>query len=165
MARSRKNRNPNQQALPGMEHLSHPGAQVLANNPDGHFFHYGPDQYSHDARIGFALDDGPNHEYDPKYPNEGRPRNSVTVAHMDWNAGPKREPGPVHQGEIGDVYTHPAYRRQGMASALWNVSRQMLPYTKPTHSPERTRAGDAWARAVGGRRPPLDPVTYNPLMD
>ena len=165
MASSRRNLNPNQQALPGMELLSHPGAQVLADHQHGHFTHSGPNRWSQGASIRFVVDDGPNHEYDPKYPNEGRPRNYATVGRMGWNAGPKREPGPVNRGEIEDIHVHSAYRRQGIASALYNVSRQMLPYVKPTHSPERTHAGDAWARAVGGRLPNLDEVHYNPLAD
>lgn len=167
--RSRKNMNPNQMALPGMEELSHPGAKALAEEPTGMFFHHGPDKYDNRANITFAVDNGPNASYDPRYPSEGRPRDYIGVGHMAWNAGPAyKHPlgaGQIRKGEIEDLHVDSAYRRKGIAAAMFNVSRQMLPYMKPTHSPERTRAGDSWARAVGGRLPKLNAAEYNPLMD
>lgn len=48
-------------------------------------------------------------------------------------------------------------QRRGVATALWNEAHrlagevQRIP--KPKHSPDRTNAGDAWARSVGGRLP------------
>lgn len=54
--------------------------------------------------------------------------------------------------EITLVWTARAHRRQGIARALFeHAKRQGF---DPQHSPHRTRAGDAWAHAVGGEVPP-----------
>lgn len=60
-------------------------------------------------------------------------------------------------GEIRGVYTEPAHQRQGIASSLYQQSQEVASTTRgvpaPRHSVDRTEAGDAWARSVGGRRP------------
>lgn len=70
------------------------------------------------------------------------------IASMSWH----------HQtGEIKGVYTEPEHQRQGHASALWQQGHAIAAETrgvpKPRHSAFRTAAGDAWSKAVGGRRP------------
>lgn len=58
---------------------------------------------------------------------------------------------------IREVDVHPNFRRQGVATSLWNEGHRlasenaMIP--APKHSSDRTTAGDAWARSVGGRLP------------
>lgn len=55
-------------------------------------------------------------------------------------------------GEIRGVYTAPQFQRHGVASALYQDAQQRGVST-PRHSADRTTAGDAWARSVGGRLP------------
>lgn len=60
------------------------------------------------------------------------------------------------KGEVNAVETHPKYRRQGLAKKLWDIANtnaeQGAP--APVHSGTRTRAGEAWAKKVGGEVPP-----------
>lgn len=71
------------------------------------------------------------------------------VASMSWH----------HQtGEIKGVYTAKEHQRQGIASSLYQEGSRLAGATRgvpqPKHSPDRTTAGEAWARSVGGRVPP-----------
>jgi hypothetical protein len=63
-----------------------------------------------------------------------------------------------HEGKVLAVETHPKQRRQGLATKLWNEVQQHSQETpgvpEPKHSPTRTRAGEAWAKKVGGEVPP-----------
>jgi len=49
------------------------------------------------------------------------------------------------------------HQRQGIATALWEHGQSLAAENPkipaPKHSSDRTRAGDAWARSVGGRLP------------
>jgi hypothetical protein len=70
------------------------------------------------------------------------------IASMSWH----------HKtGEIKGIYTSPQFQRQGVASSMWQEGHRLAEGTRgvpaPKHSPQRTTAGDAWARAVGGRLP------------
>jgi hypothetical protein len=60
-------------------------------------------------------------------------------------------------GEIKGVATEPEHRRQGLASRLYQEGQTLAGTTRgvpmPRHSEQRTTAGDAWARSVGGRLP------------
>jgi GNAT superfamily N-acetyltransferase len=60
-------------------------------------------------------------------------------------------------GEIRGVYTEKEHQRQGIATALHSEAGQIAESTrgvpKPKHSADRTTAGDAWAKAVGGTLP------------
>jgi predicted GNAT family acetyltransferase len=60
-------------------------------------------------------------------------------------------------GEVQGVYTHSDYQRQGHATRVWQESHRIAAetrgVTKPRHSAQRTRSGEAWSKAVGGRRP------------
>jgi hypothetical protein len=55
-----------------------------------------------------------------------------------------------------DVYD-PNNTRKGIATAMWEhghrLAEENARIPKPKHSSDRTREGDAWARAVGGRLP------------
>jgi hypothetical protein len=48
-------------------------------------------------------------------------------------------------------------QRRGVATALWNeghrLAGEVQRIPQPKHSADRTNAGDAWARSVGGRLP------------
>lgn len=90
----------------------------------------------------------------------------ATPQERDTYTGSSLDPGtrPVgsiswhHKtGEIKGVYTAKEHQRQGVASALLNQSQQLAAGTRgvvaPRHSADRTDAGDAWARSVGGRLP------------
>lgn len=64
-----------------------------------------------------------------------------------------------HEGKVDAVETHPKMRRQGLASELWHAAQQHAETTPgvptPQHSTSRTRAGDAWAKKIGGDVPPV----------
>jgi GNAT superfamily N-acetyltransferase len=64
-----------------------------------------------------------------------------------------------HEGKVDAIETHPKYRRQGLASELWHAAQQHAETTPgvptPRHGTSRTRAGDAWAKKVGGEVPPV----------
>jgi GNAT superfamily N-acetyltransferase len=59
--------------------------------------------------------------------------------------------------KIKQVWTEPEHRRQGVATALWNEGHRLASENakipQPKHSPDRTDAGNAWAKSVGGKLP------------
>jgi GNAT superfamily N-acetyltransferase len=58
-------------------------------------------------------------------------------------------------GTVGQIFVEPAYRRQGIATEMWNyANRQGL---NPAHSPavDQTAAGKAWVASLGNPRPGL----------
>ena len=59
--------------------------------------------------------------------------------------------------EIQGISVEPEHRRQGVATALWNEGQRLASENAqipaPKHAADRTNAGDAWARSVGGRLP------------
>jgi GNAT superfamily N-acetyltransferase len=63
------------------------------------------------------------------------------------------------EGKVDAIETHPKLRRQGLASELWHAAQQHAETTPgvptPQHGTSRTRAGDAWAKKVGGDVPPV----------
>ena len=56
-------------------------------------------------------------------------------------------------GRVEGTEVYPAFRRQGVATAMWHEAHARG--YELHHSDERTDAGDAWARKVGGPVPPL----------
>ena len=60
-------------------------------------------------------------------------------------------------GEIRGVYVQKEHQRKGIATALFNQAESVAGATRgvttPKHSADRTDAGDAWARSLGGRLP------------
>jgi hypothetical protein len=59
--------------------------------------------------------------------------------------------------ELRNVTVSPDQQRRGVATALWNEGHRLAAESsgipQPKHSSDRTKAGDAWARSVGGRLP------------
>lgn len=63
-----------------------------------------------------------------------------------------------HQrGDIRHIGVSPNLQRRGIATALWHHANEVAASTPgvkpPKHSPDRTDAGEAWARSLGGRLP------------
>ena len=58
---------------------------------------------------------------------------------------------------IRNVIVSPDQQRRGVATSLWNhaqtLASENAKIPQPKHSADRTAAGDAWARSVGGRLP------------
>lgn len=58
---------------------------------------------------------------------------------------------------IGNVEVKPEFQRQGIATGMIEHARLLAELNhripQPKHSDDRTEAGDAWARSVGGRLP------------
>lgn len=59
--------------------------------------------------------------------------------------------------EVQNIDVKPPYQRQGLATRMWQeghrVASENVRVPAPKHSADRTDAGDAWARKVGGRLP------------
>lgn len=56
-------------------------------------------------------------------------------------------------GEIGYVHVQDGHRGNGLATEMYNQALRSGIRPSPKHSPDRTSAGDAWAKKVGGRVP------------
>jgi len=60
-------------------------------------------------------------------------------------------------GEIANIGVPSDQQRRGVATQMWNEAHRIAGETRgvrpPRHSPDRTAAGDAWARSLGGRLP------------
>lgn len=58
---------------------------------------------------------------------------------------------------IGNVEVNPENRRQGIATTMYKHAQLLAELNtripQPKHSDDRTKSGDAWARAVGGKLP------------
>jgi GNAT superfamily N-acetyltransferase len=70
------------------------------------------------------------------------------IGHLYWH----RSLDPSRPSVIDDMSVSPDYRRRGIATQMYQtaVEHEGAPIQ---HSPERTNAGDAWAKSVGGVRP------------
>jgi GNAT superfamily N-acetyltransferase len=51
--------------------------------------------------------------------------------------------------KVEGIEVDPDRQRQGIATAMWNFASPL----KPRHSNDRTNAGNAWAKSVGGPLP------------
>jgi hypothetical protein len=65
--------------------------------------------------------------------------------------------GWTHE-EVGSLFVRPSFRRQGVATSLWNeahrIANENTSVPPPKHSSTRSDEGDVWAKAVGGSLPP-----------
>ena len=66
------------------------------------------------------------------------------IGRLNWG-------GAEPSGKINTIQVDPTHQRHGVATAMWKYGQEMQ--TKPVHSNDRTREGEAWSRAVGGLRP------------
>lgn len=80
-------------------------------------------------------------------PEMGRESHAIVATHdgdqvgsMNWTA--KR---------IEGIDVVPDHQRRGLATAMWEMGQDARPRAK--HSAQRTDAGEAWSKAVGGSRP------------
>lgn len=140
--------DPNQQAFPGMEDVSHPGAKLLTQGYSFKKHELGDPGFSPlDPRsqrtAGLRVDAiGPKGD---------------TAGYLMWSAQHKIPyQNPLGKGEIAMVETGKEHQKQGIATALYGIGRTMSSI-KPRHSTHRTRMGDAWAPTTvekyGGRVP------------
>lgn len=78
----------------------------------------------------------------------------------DWAGELKWHP---QTGEIKNLFVEANLRRQGIGTDLWKEANRIAQTEKgvvpPKHSPDRTDAGDAWAKSVGGALPKRLPGT------
>jgi GNAT superfamily N-acetyltransferase len=65
-------------------------------------------------------------------------------------------------GEIRAIDVEPQYQRRGVATAMYKHAHELAATNRkirsPRHSPDRTEAGEAWARSLGDRLPRRKPV-------
>jgi GNAT superfamily N-acetyltransferase len=56
------------------------------------------------------------------------------------------------EGDVQHVQVDDDYRRQGVATGMWNYAQGLKGVQTPIHAPsdERTNAGNAWVKAVKG---------------
>ena len=70
-------------------------------------------------------------------------------------------------GRIRNINTNMAHRGKGVATGMYRFAQKLAAASggsipSPEHSEERTEAGDAWARSVGGHLPENE---YDPEED
>lgn len=71
------------------------------------------------------------------------------VGYIEWDAD---------DGEIEDIHVGKPYRRQGVGTHLWELAVEWSKENdalEPEHSSRRSKAGDAFARSIGGHLPDL----------
>jgi acetyltransferase (GNAT) family protein len=60
-------------------------------------------------------------------------------------------------GQISNIGVPEQFQRQGIATAMYGKAKEIAGETRgvrpPRHSPDRTEAGEAWARSLGERLP------------
>jgi hypothetical protein len=86
------------------------------------------------------------------------PRHRIVASKSGERAGEMTWHPKTHA--ITGINVEEGDRRQGLATAMWKMGQQQRP--KPVHSADRTRAGEAWAKSVGGRLPRRKPV-FDPV--
>lgn len=151
---SLKKLNPNQFAIPGMEHLSHPFAQHL---PNGYRAEFVPKddrgEHSlfalHDADVAHAVRVARN------------PRDDAS-AHLQWRnaAAPSHSyPGEILWADNSSKFSAQHPHEPGLTRSLLALGRtvDMGQTTVPVHSPDRTEEGDHFAQRTGevGGHPPV----------
>lgn len=67
--------------------------------------------------------------------------NGRQIGHLEWHP------------EVEDIFVEEPYRRQGIATQMWNHAEHMSEQftgtvMRPLHSAQRTREGQAWALSV-----------------
>lgn len=87
--------------------------------------------------------------YDTEDYGERRPRHVIEAVHP----GSEEPVGRMtyNAREITRFDIEPGHQRKGLGTAMWGHGQRQK--VRPKHSADRTTAGDAWARKVGGRLP------------
>ena len=93
------------------------------------------------------IDDKPLH-------GSSLPQGGRRVGFMEWEKSEGFEPST----EISEIEVDPDHRRKGLATAALRHSQGVARASKgviplPSHSPNRTPEGDAWARSTGDPLP------------
>jgi hypothetical protein len=162
-----RNINPNQFALPGMEHLSHPGAPYLPKGVAFQMHHedfkggfYDPDAVIHRHTL-HAYPHVGGRKYDPVH-DAGN-----SLGTLEW-AGHKdtlsHYPGQIAMVERAYGANDWRQKTKGLMTAMYHMGHQlnMGQSTVPLHSPERTAEGEAWSKKVGGPRPEREDYGWKP---
>jgi len=102
--------------------------------------HLGP-QFQHRMVEGIpgvpSMDGGDYHEVIALHPETGE-----KMGHLTWDSD-----------FVEHVYTMPSFRRQGVATKMWNYAQGIAQQGKapvPKHSPIKSESGQKWAESVGG---------------
>jgi hypothetical protein len=90
--------------------------------------------------------------FEHRMTDAAHPHHHLDITHegqsVGWLRWASNDPGEHFQpGEISSLRVEHGHRRQGVASAAFQHAQGYDP--PPVHSPRRTAAGDAWARAHG----------------
>jgi ribosomal protein S18 acetylase RimI-like enzyme len=85
----------------------------------------------------------------------GLPQGGRRVGFMEW----EKSEGSESATEILEIEVSPEHRRKGLATAALKHSQTVARASKgaipiPSHSPQRTPEGDAWAKSTGDTLPP-----------
>lgn len=81
------------------------------------------------------------HYVDPDY------KSQTLSAHHEGYLGGYIEWEPKYEHEIQMIKVYPGHTKQGLATELYRRAKEIDP--KISHSPERSDAGEAWARTLG----------------
>jgi len=73
------------------------------------------------------------------------------VGHLSWANEKGSRTFDLNPHEVYNVQVQKPYRRQGVATNMWHMAQEIDP--EVAHSPERSPAGNKWARSVGGPDP------------
>lgn len=108
---------------------------------------YDPDENNSVAR---ALGGGPDN-LKPRYHSVvARDQSGAEVGGLVWGRyGTSDIPG-----KIAYIHVEPEHQRNGLATAMYQHALDSGITPSPQHSPERSDAGEAWAKHVGGEMPP-----------
>ena len=89
----------------------------------------------------------------------------IGVMVIELPTRPRRPGGTMYQppGSIRRVDVHPAYRRQGVATAMWHVAKDAG--FDPNHGSQQTRDGKAWADTVGRHSQPVKHTIASRLLE
>jgi ribosomal protein S18 acetylase RimI-like enzyme len=68
-----------------------------------------------------------------------------TVGEMTWTDRKLSASKP--RGEVLYIWTHPGFRRRGIATAMWQHAQQ-VGEVKPRHSRNRSSEGRAWITSL-----------------
>ena len=84
------------------------------------------------------------HDYGERKPHHVirayHPSSPEHVGEMVWSGAHPKHP-------IANIEVHPDHGRRGLATAMWRWGQTMTP--RPTHSSDRTDAGNAWSKSTG----------------